>query len=81
MLHPSLLQLLLEEHLQGQDELALPLSGQVDVAKFTFSQGTADVKILQAPMPAVRAETCTVTEQHFVIYVTITQKYNESDLL
>lgn len=35
--HPSLLQLFLEEHLQGQDELTLPLSGQVDIAKFTLS--------------------------------------------
>lgn len=37
VLHPGLLQLLLEEHLEGQDELALPLSGQVDIAKFTLS--------------------------------------------
>lgn len=35
--HPSLLQLLLEEHLQGQDELTLSLSGQIDIAKFTLS--------------------------------------------
>lgn len=37
VLHPSLLQLLLEEHLQGQDELTLSLSGQVDIAEFTLS--------------------------------------------
>jgi len=37
VLHPSLLQLLLEEHLQGQDELSLSLSGQVDIAKLPLS--------------------------------------------
>lgn len=34
--HPGLLQLLLEEHLQGQDEFTLLLSGQVNIAKFAF---------------------------------------------
>lgn len=37
MFHPSFFQLLLEKDFQGQDELALPLSGQVDIAKFTLS--------------------------------------------
>ena len=47
--HPRHLQLLLEEHFQGQDEHGLTFPGQVDIAKFTLPQGTADVKVLQAP--------------------------------
>ena len=46
---PSLLQLLLEQHLQGQDEHRLPLPGQVHVTKLALPQRTADVKVLQAP--------------------------------
>lgn len=49
VLNTSLLQLFLEEHLQGQDELTLPLSSQINIAKFTLSQGSANVKIFQAP--------------------------------
>lgn len=37
VLHSSLFQLLLEEHFQGQDELTLPLSRQVDITKFALS--------------------------------------------
>lgn len=36
VLHTSLLKLILEENLEGQDELALTLPGQVDVAKLTL---------------------------------------------
>lgn len=36
VLHTGLLKLILEENLEGQDELALTLPGQVDVAKFTL---------------------------------------------
>lgn len=61
VLHPGLLQLVLEEHLQGQDEFSLPLSCQVDVAKLPLSQRTANVKILQAPWLPVRAQRCTGT--------------------
>ena len=49
VLHTCLLQLLLEKHFQGQDEHGLPFPGQVDIAKFTLPQGTADVKVLQVP--------------------------------
>lgn len=45
VLNTGLLQLFLEEHLQGQDELTLPLSSQINVAKFTLSQGSANVKV------------------------------------
>lgn len=46
VLHTGLLQLFLKKHLQGQDELSLPLPGQINVAKFTLSQGSANVKIV-----------------------------------
>ena len=49
VLHPTLLQLLLEEDLQGHDEHGVAFPGQVHIAKFTLPQGTADVKVLQAP--------------------------------
>lgn len=54
--YTGLLQLLFEEHLQGQDELTLPLPSQINVAKFTLSQGTADFKIFQAPTCSEWAE-------------------------
>lgn len=54
--YTGLLQLFLEEHLQGQDELTLPLPSQINVAKFTLSQGTADFKIFQAPTSSEWAE-------------------------
>lgn len=37
VLDTGLLELILEENLEGQDELALTLPGQVDVAKLTLS--------------------------------------------
>lgn len=49
VLNPGLLQLFLEEHFQRQDELSLSLSSQINVAKFTLSQGTANVKVFKAP--------------------------------
>lgn len=49
VLNTGLLQLFLEEHLQGQDKLGLPLSSQINIAKFTLSQGSANIKVLQAP--------------------------------
>lgn len=73
VLHSRLLQLLLEEHLQGQDELCLSLSGQVDIAKFTFSKGTTNVKVFQAPSTPVQAETCIITEENPNKYCNLTE--------
>lgn len=56
VLNAGFLQLFLEEHLQRQDELTLPLSSQVNVAEFTLSQGPANVKIFQAPTCSEWAE-------------------------
>lgn len=50
VLHASLLKLILKENLEGQDELALTLPGQIDVAKLTLSQGAANVKVFQTPL-------------------------------
>lgn len=49
VLHPSLLQLLFEEHLQSQDELSLSLPGEVDIPELPLSQRTTNVKIFQTP--------------------------------
>lgn len=49
MLDTGLLKLILKEDLEGQDELALTLPGQVDVAKFTLTQGATNVEVFQTP--------------------------------
>lgn len=56
VLHTGLLKLILEENLEGQDELALTLPGQVDVAKFTLPQGAANVEVFQTPFLSAGAE-------------------------
>jgi len=49
VLHLSLLELGLEEDLQGHNVLTGLLPGEVDVTKFTLSQRTTDVEVLQFP--------------------------------
>lgn len=63
VLHPSLLKLMLEENLKGQDELALTLPGQVDIAKFTLSQGPANVKVFQTPFLSASKHTHTHSQK------------------
>ena len=43
------LQLCFEEDLEGNHELALLLTGQVDITELAPSQGTSDFKIVQSP--------------------------------
>jgi hypothetical protein len=47
MLHVRLLQLLLEQNLEGDDVLAVLLAGQVNVAEFAAAQGLAYVEVAQ----------------------------------
>lgn len=50
MLHGRLLELRLEEDLEGEDELCGLLACQVDVAEFAFPQRASNVKIFQHPL-------------------------------
>ena len=49
MLNPSLLQLLFEEDLQGQNEHTLTFPGQIHITKFAFSKSSANFKVFQIP--------------------------------
>jgi len=47
VLHVRLLQLLLEQNLEGDDVLAVLLAGQVNVAEFAAAQGLAYIEVAQ----------------------------------
>ena len=51
VLDVALLQLVLEEHLERHDELAVLLPGKVDVAKLAAPQGAPDIEVAQGPAP------------------------------
>lgn len=49
VLHTRLQELLFEEDLEGNDELALLLSRQVDVAELPLAQRLSNLKVLDRP--------------------------------
>lgn len=51
VLHPFLLHLGFEEHLQRHDELGVLLPGQVDVSEFPFAQRPPDLKVVDGEDP------------------------------
>lgn len=46
VLNSSLLQLLLEEDLQGQDEHGLTFPGQINVTEFTLSKSSTNFEVV-----------------------------------
>lgn len=51
VLHALLLDLRLEEDLEGHDEMAFLLPSQVHISKFAFAQRTPDFKVVDREGP------------------------------